>query len=73
MSKKLPKVLQSSQDSTVISLTIKSAMVMLAPALMVYAKYTGTSPEVINDLTVVVLSIASTVGVLYGAIRKLKK
>lgn len=72
MKKKLPKMLQSSQGSTVISLTIKSAMWMLAPALMVYAKYTGTSPEVINDLITVVLAVASTVGVLYGAIRKFK-
>lgn len=72
MSKKLPKILQSSQDQTVISLTIKSALAMLAPALMVYAKYTGTSPEVINDLITVVLAIASTVGVLYGAVRKFK-
>lgn len=73
MKNKVPKVLQSSQDPTVISLTVKSAMTMLAPAIMVYAKYSGTSPEIVNDLTIVVLSIASTVGVLYGAIRKFKK
>lgn len=72
---KLPKVLQSSQDSTAISLTIKSIVFLLVSFGVNLANQHGfeiPNTEIDEIVTVFVALIASVSGV-WGVIRKYRK
>lgn len=71
--KKYP-ILGSSQNPEELSLTIKSALLSLVPLIILIAKSSGIEIIEIDLIQFinVIFSILSSVGIVYGLIRKYK-